>query len=258
MSRYEEKLSAFLDGELSETEAREIEDAIARDPALQVELDALMAADVLAGEEFAAMQEEPVPLDLAAAIRSAPDISPANTVAEPVGWSVLKTAAAALVLLFAGWVGGYMSGSSRPEQVAMAPGWLQDISEYHAVYADQKRHLVEVPASETDHIIAWLTATVGANVRIPDLANNGLTFQGARLLVAAGKPVAQLMYTDGDGAVVALCLIQSDTPSEGITSRSLNGFEMVSWGGDGANLVIIGDEDRDDLTLIAESAAAQV
>ena len=258
MSRYEEKLSAFLDGELPEAEAREIEAAIAQDPALQAELDALMAADVLAGEEFAAMVKDPVPLDLAAAIQNAPTASSANTVTEPSGWPLWKSAAAALALLFAGWVGGYMSGSAQPEQIAMAPGWLQDISEYHAVYAGQKRHLVEVPASEADHISTWLTATVGADVRIPDLAEKGLTFQGARLLVAAGKPVAQLMYTDADGAVVALCLIRSDTPNVGFTNRTLNGFEMVSWGGAGANIVIIGDEGRSDLGEIAEAAATQV
>ncbi len=116
---------------------------------------------------------------------------------------------------------------------------------------------MEVPAAEADHIRTWLTKSVGAEVRIPDLTTHGLTFEGARLLVAAGKPVSQLMYTDAEKRVVALCLIQSDAPRDGFQEKNIGAFDMVSWGARNANFVIIGDEDRDDLTLIARSAADQ-
>lgn len=138
------------------------------------------------------------------------------------------------------------------------PIWLSDIADYHAVYAGQQRHLVEVPASEADHIETWLTATIGAQVTIPDLTDQGLTFQGARLLVAAGKPVSQLMYTDALGRVVALCQIQTAQPRSGFADSQAEAFHLVSWGGSDANFVIIGDKDRTDLTEIAQSAAAQV
>ncbi len=254
----DEKLSAFLDGELPEDEARAIEAALDSDPSLQARLDALMVADGAAQRAFAAMAEEPVPLDLAAAIRNAPVAEAANLQEPPRGMPGWLSAVAAVMLLIIGGAGGYFAGTMQPAQVAAAPGWLQDISEYHAVYAGQQRHLVEVPATEADHIVAWLSATVGADIRIADLTGNGLEFRGARLLVAAGKPVAQLMYTDAEGAVVALCIIRSDTPSDSVTTRTLNGFDMVSWGGDGANLVIVGDEGRADLSDIAAAAGANV
>ena len=171
------------------------------------------------------------------------------------GW---LSAIAAVLLLLIGGAGGYFAGGAKTTQVAAAPAWLQDISDYHAVYAGQKRHLVEVPADEADHIMTWLTATVGTDIRIPDLTGHGLTFQGARLVVAAGKPVAQLMYTDAEGAVVALCAIRSETPANDVVSRVLNGFEMVSWGGTGANFVIVGDEGRSDLGQIAAASGEQV
>jgi len=257
MSQYSDKLSAFLDGELSEAEAREIEEALANDPALQAELEALMHVDVLVKAEAEGVLDEPVPLSLAAAIRNAPDKSPANVTSAPSSFRWLATAAA-LVMLTVGGVGGFVLGSSQPTQIAAAPGWLADIADYHRVYSAEKRHLVEVGADEADHIQTWLTASIGADVRIPDLSAHGLTFQGARLLVAAGKPVSQLMFTDAQNRVVALCQIQTDTPRDGRAVQTIDVFELVSWGGNRSNFVIVGDEGRDDLLAIAETAGTQV
>ncbi|MEM6386250.1 MAG: anti-sigma factor [Pseudomonadota bacterium] len=253
MTQYEEKLSAFLDGELPEKDAREIEAALERDPALQAELDALMQADALAQDAFAEILAEPVPAALAAAVRDAPEARPANVSTAPMG-SSWWAAAAVVLALGLGGAGGYMTGLSQETPVAAAPGWLVDIADYHRVYAGQKRHLVEVGADEADHIRTWLTNTVGAPVPTPDLSEHGLTFRGARLLVAAGKPVAQLMYTDADDRVVALCLIATDSPREGTAVQTIGAFEMVSWGGNGANFVIVGDEGRSDLEAIAATA----
>lgn len=257
MTQYEDKLSAFLDGELPEAEAREIEAALADDPAMQAELEALMAVDVAVQSEFAAQLEDPVPLELAAAIRQAPvPAAPANLPSAPSGFGWMSAAAAALMLAVGG-VGGYFAGTSQGVQVAAAPGWLADIADYHRVYAGQKRHLVEVGAEEGDHIQTWLTASIGADVRIPDLSEHGLTFQGARLLVAAGKPVSQLMYTDGEDRVVALCQIQTDSPRDGVAAQKIGAFDLVTWGAERSNFVVIGDEGRSDLDAIAETAASQ-
>lgn len=67
MTHYHDKLSAFLDGELTEAEMRDIETALATDPALQAELDSLMAADTDARAAFDDMLADPVPFELAAA-----------------------------------------------------------------------------------------------------------------------------------------------------------------------------------------------
>ena len=157
-----------------------------------------------------------------------------------------------------GGAGGLYFGGLTSQDAPAVAGWISDIADYHAVYARQVRHLVEVPAEEADHIETWLTATIGADVIIPDLAEQGLTFEGARLLVAAGRPVAQLLYTDADGAVVALCQIQSDSPQLAARQDAIGGFELVSWGGDEANFVVVADEGRVDLRDIVEAASGQV
>ena len=257
MTGHSEKLSAYIDGELTEAEAREIEEMVASDPALQAELDALMAADAAAMTEFEKMLEEPVPLEMAIAIKRAPE-APAVADAPPRRLPVWSAAAASVALLVIGGVGGYLAGTQQGTAVATVPAWLGDIADYHAVYSTQTRHLVEVPAADSDHISTWLTNTVGATVTIPDLADFGLTFQGGRLLVATGKPVAQLMYTDTDGVVIALCLIQTETPATSFQTTTTGGFEMVSWGGVDANFVVVGPEGYSELQEIAKNASERV
>ena len=158
-----------------------------------------------------------------------------------------------------GGFGGYaLKGQSEPVQTA---GWIALVADYHAVYASQGRHLVEVGADESDHIETWLGNTVGASFTIPDMSGFGLTFEGGRLLVANGKPVAQLMYRDADGVVVALCLQRSNAPTAGpptFKEQTINGFDFVSWSAGDADYVVIGPDGQPDLNAIAAAAALEI
>ncbi|EBA14188.1 anti-sigma factor family protein [Roseobacter sp. CCS2] len=255
MTEFSTQLSAYLDGELDPTASLAVEERLANDPAAQAELDALIAADVLAQEAFEAELSAPVPFTLAQHIKSAPMPQSAAPKSRPV-WGAL---AASLVVFVLGGLGGFaLRGQDAPVQTA---GWLADIADYHAIYASQVRHLVEVGADESDHIETWLGNTVGATFSIPDLTEFGLTFEGGRLVVANGNPVAQLMYRDADGVVVALCLQRtSKTPPETPTfnEQTINGFDFVSWTAGEADYVVIGPEDQPDLNEIAAAAALEI
>ena len=258
MTQNEERLSAYLDGELAEAEAAEVEAALAANPALQAELESLMAADTLAKDAFGDVLADPVPASLAAAIRDADSAPPANTPTAPSWFSGWVAVAAACAMLFIGGAGGFFLGTSRGVEIAQTPVWLTDIANYHAIYAEQDRYMENARGANGPYVMRWLTDAVGARVRLPDLEENGLTLKGARLLVAAGKPVAQLVYEDANGGVVALCLIATDTPQDGFAEEAIGAFEMVTWGGSDANFVVVGDEGRGDLNDIAQAAALQV
>jgi anti-sigma factor RsiW len=255
MTDFSQKLSAYLDGELDAAAAEAVEARLASDPAAQAELDALMDADALAQEIFEAELNAPVPFALAQQIKATPMPQTAAPKPRPI-WGAL---AASLVVFALGGIGGYaLKGQTAPVQTA---GWLADIADYHAVYASQARHLVEVGAEESDHIETWLGNTVGASFSIPDMTEFGLTFEGGRLLVANGKPVAQLMYRDAQGTVVALCLQRSNGMSDGpatFKEQTINGFDFVSWSADGADFVVIGPSGQPDLNQIASSAALDI
>tara|TARA_R110002020_G_scaffold14638_13_gene51859 strand:+ start:8504 stop:9283 length:780 start_codon:yes stop_codon:yes gene_type:complete len=253
------RLSAYLDGELEAADARAIEALLQSDPAAQAELEALMAADAMAQDQFAALLNDPVPLALAQKIKSSPMGTPA---ARPAPRRIGGAIAAGLALFIFGGAGGFLlKDQIAPSGAEIArAGWLSDIADYHAVYAGQQRHLVEVAADEADHIEEWLGANVGVEFSIPDLSQFGLTFEGGRLLVAAGRPVAQLMYRLEDGTVIALCL-QGATdapPVPEFRQQTIRGFDFVSWKADGAAYVVIGPGGQADLTDIASLAAREV
>lgn len=255
------KLSAYLDGELDPAEARSVEAMLESDPALQAELDALIAADALAQEQFDAVLDDPVPLALAQKIRALPVGMAASGPAKRPVWGAL---AASLALFVFGGMGGYMLKDriSPAGTLAAQAGWLNDIADYHAIYAGQQRHLVEVGADESDHLKQWLGATVGVAFSIPDLKGFGLTFEGGRLLVANGRPVAQLMYRQADGTVIALCLQSSpngDTASPpSFKEQTIKGFDFVSWKANGAAYVVVGPGGQSGLAEMAAQAAREV
>ncbi len=259
MTDFSIKLSGYLDGELDPAETAEVEARLATDSAAQAELDALIQADAFAEEKFAEELNAPVPFALAQQIRDADLVDPTPVAAPPPAsrpiWGAL---AASLVVLGIGGFGGY---TLRGQDPVPQPGWLAAIADYHAIYAGQERHLVEVGADEADHIEAWLGKTIGATFSIPDLTQHGLTFEGGRLVVANGKPVAQLMYREADGTVIALCLQQSSKdPSLAPTfnDTTINGFDFVSWSAGGADYVVIGPEGQPDLDAIAATASTEI
>jgi anti-sigma factor RsiW len=218
-------------------------------------------------DHFATLLNEPVPLSLARAIETAgqgrkplPEIASGlrdGSARSRELLPVMRAIAASLVLVAGGALGGWIAAdvAGRPEN----PAWLQDIADYHRVYAAEKRHLAEVPASEKDHIETWLTKVVGVPVKVPDLAAEGLTFEGGRLLVAASKPVAQLMFRRADGSVVALCMISAARPGDGSLTESVIGETgLVSWTDEAASYVVAGAATDAALAAIARAAAPQV
>lgn len=251
------RLSAYRDGELPEAEARAVEALVANDPAVQAEYDALLRADDAFGRAFADMLQDPVPLALAHKLdQSAP--TAANLPRAP-RWGM--GLAAALALLAVGGVGGALLTERFGAPVQVAGGWLDQVAEYHLIYANQTRHLVEVPASDKAHLEKWLSETTKVPFTVPDLSASGLTFQGARLLVAAGQPVAQLMYTDAAGRVIAVCFMAGGDAALGdgvsaFTDRTVAGLDMVSWKSDDASYVVVGPQGASGLDAVAKAAAA--
>lgn len=259
MTDFSVKLSAYLDGELDPTEALAVEERLASDPAAQAELDALMEADAFAQEEFEAQLSDPVPFALAQQIK-AMDVPERPAAAAPANRPIWGALAASLVVFVMGGAGGYAL-KTQNTPAAQAPGWIAQVADYHGVYASQGRHLVEVGADESDHIEAWLGKTTDTTFTIPDLSEFGLTFEGGRLLVANGKPVAQLMYRQPDGTVIALCLQNSSKDTSGapeFKEQTINGFDFVSWSANGADYVVIGPNGQPDLNAIATNAAMEI
>ncbi|MBT0958542.1 anti-sigma factor [Alphaproteobacteria bacterium KMM 3653] len=264
------RISAYIDGALPPQEAEAFEAEAAANPEVAAELDAMLAVEAELTAAFDDLLDTPVPEALEQGIMAeqtpAPSPAPAAANANQPpqrNWPALATAACALLAV--GVAGGYglgLSNRAAPEvhreyvEVVKAPGWKAQVADYHRIYAAQTRHLVEVPATEKDHIETWLTATIGAPVRVPDLSGAGYTFEGARLLVAAGKPVFQLVFTDANGGVIALCGLKgggNDAPAP----QEFGDLTMIGWQNAETDFVLVGPAETD-LIPLAETLATSL
>jgi anti-sigma factor RsiW len=115
------------------------------------------------------------------------------------GWAVLGVA----VGLVAGW---QLHASRAPALVAQpeAPLIARRAALAHATYAPEVRHPVEVGADQEEHLVAWLSKRLGADVRAPRLDAEGMSLVGGRLLPRDPGPVAQFMYQNAQGRRVTL------------------------------------------------------
>jgi anti-sigma factor RsiW len=275
----EVRLSAYLDGQLPEAEMDEINAILAADDDARGVFEKLKLGSEFGARAFDKLLQEPIPLDLVRNIKEAAkkeDEPPkADFAAIPVAaaaprrpspfWP--KALAASLVLFLAGGSAGYLVGERQDggtelasTQFAPVRTWLDDIADYHRIYARQTRHLVEVPASDKEHIVEWLSASTGVPFNLPDLSGQNLTFEGARLLVAGGKPTAQLLYRNAQNEVFAICFLQSDPVGSPTTlAESMrNDIGLVSWQKGAAAYVVVGPSADASLDRIAEAVSTSI
>jgi anti-sigma factor RsiW len=267
----EARLSAYLDGEVSDAESRELENLVARNDEARLVLEMLKAGNTFGDKAFEDFLHDPVPLSLVRRIKQGPGINPkAERVVKaaprpPRARFWPRALAAAIVLLIVGGATGFIIGKTGndgapPASLTTARTWLDDIAAYHRIYSRQTEHLVEVPAEEGAKIEPWLAASVGVNFALPDLKNEGLTFEGARLLVAVGKPVAQLIYRNDEGNVFAICFLKGKPGApEGVMAESIrDDIAMISWQKAGAAYVVVGPSADANLHTLAETVSTSI
>jgi len=116
-----------------------------------------------------------------------------------------QQAVAAVLLLAAGVAGGrWWAQQGAAPLLAGSPAFVHEAVLAHAVFVPEKRHPVEVAASEEAHLVQWLSRRLGAPLKAPSLAARGFRLLGGRLLPGEGTPRAQFMYENEQGARVTL------------------------------------------------------
>ncbi len=270
----EVRLSAFMDGETNREEKEELEKLIASDPDARRIFDELKHGSDVGRKAFDEVLKEPVPLALVRSIKStqppksrepSPRIARPSLKLAPTGRQSL---AAALILFVVGGAIGYLFGMQpantpagsppTPTQVATR-GWLDDIAAYHRIYSRQPQHMVELQASQLDEIAKWLASTVGVKFNFPDLAADGLVFQGARMFITGGKPFGQLIYKNLDGDVVAICFTKTDGVADDDFSETIkDDISIVFWHRNGATYAVVGPSSNAMLDQIANRVSSEI
>ena len=263
-------LSRLLDREADAREQAELEAALRNDLHAKAVHETLKLGSSRGREIFGELLKEPVPLDLVRVIRTAPpprkavrlpgesEHRPALSMKPTAG----KAFAAGLLLFVLGGGLGYLLADkpNQPAQpLASQPGdWLDDVVAHYGIFSRQPDRLAEMPPSDPAAIVEWLLTSTGVNFRIPDLGETGLTFKGARLFAAGGMPVGELLYTSGEGEVIAILFRKNRPGDDGFSERIRDNIALLSWKSATATYVAVGPSSAASLDEIAAKAAGLI
>ncbi|PBI89830.1 hypothetical protein BKP43_29610 [Variovorax boronicumulans] len=228
----DDELHAWVDGQLPPERREAVEDALARDPAVAARVAAWHAQRDALRRLHGGLLDEPVPAPLMGVLerrraetsRSAPRLR----------WGGM--AAGLLVAFAAGWLGNAQwSGAPRAAgaSLARAPAvreFVRDASVAHVVYTPEKRHPVEVAATEQQHLVQWLSKRLDHPLKVPDLSSLGYTLVGGRLLPGENGARAQFMFEDAAGERITLYIGTLDAQAADAAASRETAFRFASDG----------------------------
>lgn len=242
----EETLQRLIDGQLQPGAASALRSALAQDAALAARVEAQAEDRFALRAALAAKAAEPVPeflhLDRLAGRGSR------------FGVPHLATAAALFALgLGLGW--GFGRGLGPDTVAAGKATLLSEAQLAYAVYSVEVRHPVEVGASESEHLMAWLSKRLGRTLAAPDLSARGFDLVGGRLLPSETGPAAQLMYEDASGLRLTLYITAMPGNESAFRfARSEAGVSSLVWLEGGYGCAISAPLERAELWPIAQTA----
>ena len=145
-----DELHAYVDARLDADRRQAVERYLEAEPELarrvasyRNQRDALRAA-------FVPLADNPIPPDL-----NLDRLLEARLQRRPIWWAA--AAAAVLCLGLGGTAGWYLGTSPRQSRNELAMSLLlQQAMASHAVYADDRRHPIEVAAADREHLSQWL------------------------------------------------------------------------------------------------------
>src|SRR5262245_14405423 len=174
-------------------------------------------------------------------------------------WKSIAAAAVVAVVLggSAGWFGHDAFGEGDPEASPFQQLPAEGVDAYN-LYVVEVRHPVEVPASDADHLVQWLSKRVGHPLRAPDLEKLGLKLVGGRLLPGPTGPAAFFMYEAPSGDRYTIYCARSNAPDTALRYNDLGKATAVYWANNEVAYVVSGKGDRNRLNDVAVAAYEQI
>jgi anti-sigma factor RsiW len=140
--------------------------------------------------------------------------------------------------------------------------WLDNAAGYFKLFvAAGDGAMIDVPATaDPREALQKISQSLPQEVRLPDLKPWGLSFRGARLVVAEGRPAAQLVYTTDNKAIGPLTLIigSSKEPDIPPTLARRQDVNLLYWRHQGRAYALVGQTDVGYLWGIANDVAWQL
>lgn len=251
----EEMLHAYADGHLTASEREAVEAWLADHPLQLAEIESWQRQNEALIALFGPVAREPIPA------RLGPQLIAARRAPTGLGWPRLAAAAVVLVAL-GGAIGWFGRDVAQP--VASPSDLLIDSAvAAHALYVREKRHAVEVAASEEDHLVTWLSNRIETPIAAPDLTVEGFSLVGGRLLpegLSTGSgPAAQLMYENA--AAERLTVYVTAALPDGADAYEFvtrNGLDAFYWANGTITCTVVGNLPDADMQTVSRKVYQQL
>lgn len=231
----EDELQAYVDGALDGDSRARIAAWLADHPEDAARIAAYGAQIAALHDAYDPILGEPAPAALRAAVHR-----------QPTRW---RRIAASIALVLIGGAAGWSLNEYWPAATNVA----QKAIGAHAMFVAEKRHAVEVQASEEIHLVRWLSKRLGQPVKAPDLIAQGYRLVGGRLLPDNGRPAAQFMYENAAGVRLTVYVRRNaGGPETEFRFTADRGVSAFYWVDADLAYVLAGPIDRPGLLEVAK------
>lgn len=260
----EAMLHALADGRLSPQDTADLRARLATDPAAAQSVQAWQEQRALLRTLHRDVRDEAVPPALVQAVQRVG--LQRRQVDRWQRWG--GVAASVLVAFTAGWLANGQwgrAGSGLGRSPQMADFGRQAVLA-HRVYSPEVRHPVEVPASEQEHLVQWLSKRLGRPLKVPDLTAQGYELVGGRLLPGEQGARAQFMYQNARAERITL-YVGAVAPGKDVGASSGEtafrftteaGASSFYWVDQGFGYALAGRLERAQLRPLADSVHRQL
>ncbi len=136
----------------------------------------------------------------------------------------------------------------------------------HQVWAGEHAQ-VDLATSDSETAALWFSEQL-PGLSAPLSAPPGYALVGTRLAQVGGRPVGVLLYEHEGRSISCFVRLWQEAATEGFDQIALRGegflagrcrgHQIVSWGGEGGSVVLVGDLDEDSLLAFAEHNAVDL
>jgi anti-sigma factor RsiW len=209
-------LHAYCDGELDTATALSVKQEIDADPRLAAEVANVSALQKTLRAQF---PPEPVSHNLRARIAAAVGLRRSGAM-RPT-WAAMAASLLLAVALSSGttWM-AMRPPAADPIITAVVDGHVRSL---------MSQRPTDVTSTERHTVKPWFNGRIPQAPRVIDLSSAGFPLMGARIDVIGAAPVPTLVYGRRLHVISLTAVPKSSSMSEEITTRSVNGYNVVSW-----------------------------
>jgi anti-sigma factor RsiW len=251
----DEMLVAFIDRQLSDSEASRVERAITESTDLQQRLATLEAGSRPFAEAFAGLLGQHPPALQQNVERMLAAHRPEQPAAPGLWRPDRRTVAAAGATAFLAATLGYWTGRSSAPDMA---NWREAVAQYHKLYSDQTLEFVADSAAVADEALGRTARALGLPLSRAGLEIPGLTYKRAQMLRIDSTPLAQIAFVTTRGKPLAFCIRRIGGTASLPQFESRAGLSVVHWLQGGFGFMIVADIDAPELQRLAAAFSERV